>query len=74
MSSEKDELIKTQKQVIGILFEIIKQFQNNKNLDDEYLEIISSKDMTDISRLDEILKERTQNSSIINTLLKQLDT
>ncbi|WOV92995.1 MAG: hydrolase [Candidatus Nitrosoabyssus spongiisocia] len=74
MSSEKDELIKTQKQVIGILFEIIKQFQNNKNLDDEYLEIISSKDMTDTSRLDEILKERTQNSSIINTLLKQLDT
>ena len=73
MSSEKDELIKMQKQVIGILFEIIKQFQNNKNLDDEYLEIISSKDMTDTSRLDEILKERTQNSSIINTLLKQLD-
>ena len=74
MSSEKDEIITMQKQVIGILFEIIKQFQNNKHLDDEYLEIISSKDVKNNSRLDEILKEREQNSSIINTLLKQLDT
>lgn len=74
MSSEKYELIKIQKQVIGILFEIIKQFQNNKHLDDEYLAIISSKGVINTSHLDEILRERNQNSFIINTLLKQLDT
>ena len=32
----KDELIEAQKQVIGILFEIIKRLQANNDLDDEY--------------------------------------
>ena len=39
--AEKDELIDAQKQVIGILFEVIKRLQTNNNLDEEYFEIIT---------------------------------
>ena len=38
----KDELIKAQKEVIGILFEIIKRFQANNELDEEYFQLISN--------------------------------
>ena len=33
-SDDKDGLIQAQKQVIGILFEVIKRLQNNNDLDD----------------------------------------
>ena len=37
--SEKDQLIDAQKEVIGILFEVIKRLQTNNDLDQEYFEI-----------------------------------
>ena len=39
--TEKDELIDAQKQVIGILFEVIKRLQTNNDLDEEYFEIMT---------------------------------
>ena len=51
--SSKDELIDAQKQVIGILFEVIKRLQANNDLDEEYFQIISKEDKNDI-RIDEI--------------------
>ena len=40
--TEKDELIDAQKQVIGILFEVIKRLQANNDLDEEYFQILSN--------------------------------
>ena len=40
--SEKDQLIEAQKQVIGILFEVVKRLQANNDLDEEYFQIISN--------------------------------
>ncbi len=56
----KDELIDAQKEVIGILFEIIKRYQNNSELDEEYFQLVSdvSKRNINKNRLDEILKKR----------------
>ena len=68
----KDELIDAQKQVIGILFEVIKRLQENSNLDQEYFQIIT-KDKKDKTRLDEIIKERTENAKIVGRLLEQLE-
>ena len=47
----KDELIDAQKQVIGILFEVIKRLQANNDLDEEYFQIIASNDKTKNQRL-----------------------
>ena len=71
----KDELIEAQKEVIGILFEIIKRFQNNNELDEEYFQLISnvSKRDTNKKRLDEILKEREENGKIVARLLAKLE-
>jgi len=71
----KDELIEAQKEVIGILFEIIKRFQTNNELDEEYFQLISnvSKRDTDKKRLDEILKEREENGKIVARLLAKLE-
>lgn len=72
--SEKDELIEAQKQVIGILFEVIKRLQSNNDLDEEYFQIIASnKTVQNKKRLDEILNERQENSKIASKLLKQLE-
>ena len=72
--SEKDELIEAQKQVIGILFEVIKRLQSNNDLDEEYFQIIASKkSIQKKKRLDEILSERQENSKIVSKLLKQLE-
>jgi len=74
MSDDKDELIQAQKQVIGILFEVIKRLQNNNDLDEEYFQIISANKTTSKKdRLDEILHERKENSSIASRLLAQLE-
>lgn len=75
MADEKDELIEAQKQVIGILFEVIKRLQANNDLDEEYFQIISSENKNDVKekRLDEILKERTENAKIAGRLLQQLE-
>ena len=69
----KDELIDAQKQIIGILFEVIKRLQANYDLDDEYFKAIKN-DKKDETRLDEILNERTENSKIVGRLLEQLET
>ena len=69
----KDELIDAQKQVIGILFEVIKRLQANNDLDEEYFQIIE-KDNKNETRLKEILNEKTENSKIVGRLLEQLET
>ena len=69
----KDELIDAQKQIIGILFEVIKRLQANNDLDDEYFQIIK-KDEKNETRLKEILSEREENSKIVGRLLEQLET
>ena len=70
----KDALIEAQKQVIGILFEIIKRLQSNMDLDEEYFQIITSnKSTSKKDRLDEIMNERQENSKIASRLLSQLE-
>ena len=70
--SEKDELIDAQKQVIGILFEVIKRLQSNSDLYEEYFEIVTKKQSNE-SRLNEILNERQENAKIVGRLLEQLE-
>lgn len=69
----KDELIEAQKQVIGILFEVIKRLQANNDLDEEYFQIISLDDKTKNQRLVKILDERKENAKIVGRLLEQLE-
>ena len=71
--NSKDELIDAQKQVIGILFEVIKRLQANNDLDEEYFLIIV-KDNKDDIRIKEILDERTENAKIVGRLLEKLKT
>ena len=74
MSEEKDELIKAQNEVIGVLFEIIKRFQSNNDLTDEYLKLsIKEKVESDNDRLETITKERDENAKIIARLLEKLE-
>ena len=74
MSEEKDELIKAQNEVIGVLFEIIKRFQTNNDLTDEYLKLsIKEKVESDNERLQTITKERDENAKIIARLLEKLE-
>jgi len=68
----KDELIAAQKQVIGILFEVIKRLQTNNDLDEEYFQLIYSYNDTKNKRISEILDERKINSEIVGRLLEQL--
>lgn len=71
--NSKDELIDAQKQVIGILFEVIKRLQANNDLNDEYFEIVAN-DNKNETRLKEIIDERTENAKIVGRLLEQLET
>ena len=71
--SEKDQLIDAQKQVIGILFEVIKRLQTNNDLDQEYFEIMQKDDKNN-KRIQNILNEREENSKIVSRLLEQLET
>ena len=72
---QKDELIEAQKQVIGILFEVIKRLQANNDLDEEYFQIIpiSIKTKQNERRLEDIIKERTENAKIVGRLLAKLE-
>ncbi len=71
---EKDELIRAQNELIGVLFEIIKRLQANNTLDEEYFRIIASDQVrdTDKKRLDEILEQRAENGKIVAKLLEKL--
>jgi hypothetical protein len=71
--TEKDELIDAQKQVIGILFEVIKRLQTNNDLDEEYFQMISDENKN-TKRIDDILSERKENSKIVGRLLEQLES
>ncbi len=71
--SEKDQLIDAQKQVIGILFEVIKRLQTNNDLDQEYFEIMQKDDKNN-KRIQDIINEREENSKIVGRLLEQLET
>ena len=68
----KDELIDAQKQIIGILFEVIKRLQENNDLDEEYFHIVAQENKNE-TRLEEILNERTENAKIVGRLLEQLE-
>jgi len=74
--TSKDELIEAQKQIIGILFEIIKRLQENNDLDEEYFQIISigNKTKQNEQRIEDILKERKENAEIVGRLLEKLET
>ena len=76
MSENKDELIKAQNELIGILFEIIKRLQSNNDLDTEYFQIIGKDNRTESedSRLREITKERNDNAEVVSRLLKQIES
>lgn len=73
--NSKDELIKAQNQVIGILFEVIKRLQENNDLDEEYFQIVSKDKKTkqNEERLENIIKERNENAKIVGRLLEKLD-
>ena len=72
-NAEKDELIDAQKQVIGILFEVIKRLQTNNDLDEEYFKLIVDSNKNE-KRIQQILDERKENSKIVGRLLEQLET
>lgn len=71
----KDELIKAQNEVIGVLFEIIKRLQVNSDLDEEYFQIISNEKKRSVNktRLKKIMEERNENGKIVTRLLKKLE-
>ncbi len=73
--SEKDELIRAQNELIGILFEIIKRLQANNTLDEEYFQLITSEKTIIVQkRIDEILSQRTDNSKTVAKLLEKLES
>lgn len=74
--SSKEELIEAQKQIIGILFEVVKRLQANNDLDDEYFQIISGNKNTEKSeeQLKKILNERNENAKIVGRLLEKLES
>ena len=76
MSEDKDELIKAQNELIGVLFEIIKRLQSNNDLDAEYFQIIGKDSRSDNenARLSNITKEREENAEIVSRLLKQIES
>ena len=73
--TSKNELIEAQKQIIGILFEVIKRLQSNNDLDEEYFQLISidKKTKHNKERLEIILNERHENAKIVGRLLEKLE-
>ncbi len=73
---DKDEMIRAQNELIGVLFEIVKRFQANNTLDEEYFQIVSGTQQRDVDkkRLEKILEERQENSKVISRLLEKLQT
>jgi len=70
----KEELIEAQKEVIGILFEVVKRLQANNDLDEEYFQIISTGNPdSKKKRIEKILQERKENAKIVSRLLEKLE-
>ena len=75
VSSDKDELIRAQNELIGVLFEIIKRLQANNTLDEEYFQLITSEKTVIVQkRVDEILSQRADNSKTVAKLLEKLES
>ncbi len=78
MIEDKDELLKAQNEVIGILFEVVKKLQENIDLQEEGVQLIINSKEDDLdkskSKLDEITKQRNMNAEMISKLLKKLDS
>ena len=76
MSENKDELIRAQNELIGVLFEIIKRLQSNNELDTEYFQILKKKSRSDNenSRLDNITNEREENAKVVARLLEKIES
>lgn len=73
--NQKDELIRAQNELIGVLFEIIKRLQANNDLDEEYFQIIANSEREpNKNRLDEILEKRKENSKIVSRLLEKIQS
>ncbi len=72
----KDELLEAQKEVIGILFEIIKRYQANNELDEEYFQLVANENKKSVNkkRLEKILFERSENGKIVTRLLEKLNS
>ncbi len=72
----KDELLEAQKEVIGILFEIVKRYQANNELDEEYFQIAANENKKSVNkkRLEKILSERSENGKIVTRLLEKLNS
>lgn len=73
MMSDKDELIKAQNELIGVLFEIVKRLNENNTLDEEYFALIASSSGKDAGRIQQILDRRKENSEVVSRLLSQLE-
>jgi hypothetical protein len=73
---DKDELIRAQNELIGVLFEIIKRLQANNDLDEEYFQLVASEQNknTNQNRLDEILTQRKENSRVVLKLLEKIQS
>lgn len=69
---DKDETIRAQSRVIGILFEIIERMGENSILDSEYLALVLSGENGD--RMEEIRMTRKQNAEEISRLLSRLES
>lgn len=75
MSEQKDQIIEAQKQVIGILFEVVKRLQANNDLDSEYFQMASMENARPTkSQMEQIMTQREENAKIVGRLLEQLDT
>ncbi len=68
------DLVQAQKQVIAILFEVVRRLQRNNDLDEEYLQMAASGGAAaNEGRLDEILAQRKENAAAAAGLLSRLE-
>lgn len=70
--TDKDETIRAQGRIIGILFEIIERMGENSALDSEYTTLALSGGNGD--RMEEIRMTRTQNAEETSRLLSRLES
>lgn len=70
--SEKDDLIRAQNELIGVLFEIVKRLSENNTLDEEYFALVATR--RNPERVRQILGRRRENSEVVSRLLSQLET
>ena len=66
-----EEIIRSQREAIGILLEVVKRYQANSDLDEEYVRIAAGGGPE--GRAAQILEERRANSEAISRLLSRLE-